>query len=360
MPTKSVAIIGGGFGGCTLASELESKMAVTLIEPREAFVHAPAMIRALVDPNLLDASLIPNDRFLKSGRKVKDKAVAVDGDGVQLASGATERADYIVVATGSSNGGVFKPDGHDLAAFRQKQASLHNQIMAADRIVIVGAGAVGIELAGEIASALPSKTIVLISAHLQLLPTYPKRLGALLHKKLKRMGVEVLLGARATDLNSATEPSTGQLTLADGRVLKADLIIPAIGARPNGALLEPLPGVRQGKDGRIMVDGYLRPSSHPNVFACGDVINAGDAATIVSVSNQAPWLAKALNALASGKALSKIKPYAPWTRAPMLVPLGPDSGASYLMVATLGDWVTRKMKGGDLFVPKYRALLNQP
>jgi len=71
-------------------------------------------------------------------------------------------------------------------------------------------------------------------------------------------------------------------------------------------------------------------------------------------------LEKTLKAVASGKALNSIKPYAPWgEKAPILIPLGPERGNAFMMIATLGDWVTSKMKGQDLFISKYRKLLGQ-
>lgn len=113
-------------------------------------------------------------------------------------------------------------------------------------------------------------------------------------------------------------------------------------------------------DGRIKVDGYLRPSSLPNVFAAGDIAAAGDAMTIVGISRQKPWLEKTLKSLASGKPIEDLKPYVPWgDKTPILVPLGPERGSAFLMIATLGDRVTRMMKGRDLFISKYRKLLGQ-
>ncbi|MEM6891858.1 MAG: N-acyl homoserine lactone synthase, partial [Pseudomonadota bacterium] len=97
--------------------------------------------------------------------------------------------------------------------------------------------------------------------------------------------------------------------------------------------------------------------SLPNVFAAGDAVDAGDAMTIVAISRQHPWLAKTLKALAQGKELRSQRQYTPWDKAPCLVPLGPERGNSFLGFATFGDWVTRKMKGRDLFIPKYRKLL---
>jgi len=53
-----------------------------------------------------------------------------------------------------------------------------------------------------------------------------------------------------------------------------------------------------------------------------------------------------------------MKPYAPWgSKAPIIVPLGPKRGNSFLGFMSVGDLLTRKLKGEDLFVRKYRKLL---
>jgi NADH dehydrogenase FAD-containing subunit len=174
------------------------------------------------------------------------------------------------------------------------------------------------------------------------------------------MGVEVMLGAQAESLPGKDAPEGGSVTLSSGHVLKADLIIPTVGSRARTSLADTLPGFERAADGRVKVDGVLRPSSLPNVFAAGDMIAVGDAMTIVAISRQKPWLEKTLKARASGKALDTMKPYAPWgEKAPILIPLGPERGNAFMMIATLGDWVTSKMKGRDLFISKYRKLLNQ-
>ena len=107
MAQKRLAIVGGGYIGIELTKGLDATMDVTLVEPRDHFVHAPAMIRSLVDPALHDTALIPYDRLLKKGTLVKDSATAITGDGVTLASGGSVAADYIVMATGASIGGGF-------------------------------------------------------------------------------------------------------------------------------------------------------------------------------------------------------------------------------------------------------------
>lgn len=135
--------------------------------------------------------------------------------------------------------------------------------------------------------------------------------------------------------------------------------MPTVGSRLNVGLADTLPDVKRGADKRLIVDQWMRPSSLPNVFAAGDAADNGDLMTIVAILCQLPWLVKLLKAAASGKPVESQSPYKPWGKAPILVPLGPKRGSAFLMIATLGDWVTSMMKGRDLFIAKYRKLLGQ-
>ncbi|MEO0543253.1 MAG: NAD(P)/FAD-dependent oxidoreductase [Pseudomonadota bacterium] len=357
--TARVVIVGGGNAGVELAKALEGHMKVSLIERADAFTHAPAMIRAMVDPRLLDQALIPYHKALSTGAIVKGEATKVDSSGVTLSDGTKVAADYVVLATGSANLPAFKSQNGDIPGLRDANAAWHKALVDASSIAIIGAGAVGTELAGEIASAMPAKSVSLISSDDKLFPTFPQKLGTSLMKKLRAMNVDVVLGERATELPDWTAPSGGTVTLSSGRAINADLIVPTVGSKLNVGLADTLPDVKRGPDKRLIVDQWMRPSSLPNVFAAGDAADNGDLMTIVGISRQVPWLAKLLKAVAAGQSIESQSPYKPWGKAPILVPLGPKRGSSFLMIATLGDWVTSMMKGRDLFLSKYRKLLGQ-
>lgn len=356
---KRLAIVGGGYLGNDLAKALQAEMDVTLIERASHFTHAPAMIRAMIDPGLLDRALIPYDRLLDTGRVVRGEAVSVDGAGVTLADGQRVQADYIVLATGSTNLAPFRTASGNIEELRANNARWHRALSTAKTVLIIGAGAVGTELAGEIAHAMPEKKVTLVSSDGALFPGNPAKLGRSLHDKLTRMGVNVVLGARADTLPGRDAPEGGRVVLSNGEQIEADLVIPAVGSRALGGLAESLPGAKLDGSGRVQVDTWLRPCDLPNVFAAGDVAAAGDAMTIVAISRQKPWLEKTLKAVAGGKPVEQTKPYAPWGKAPIILPLGPERGNSFLMAFTAGDWITSKMKGKDLFLSKYRKLLGQ-
>ena len=352
MPKKKIVIVGGGYVGFEVAKGLDDHADVTLIEQREAFVQVPATIRALLEPALLDQVIVPYDRLLKAGVVVQGRAIAISETAVTLDTGATYPADFVVIATGSSYTTPFKPAGDSIADFRKAHADVSAQVDKAQSIVIVGAGPVGTELAGEIAVARPEKSITLISADQTLFPMYPAKLGAQLEHKLEELGVSVILGRRAKDLLHTDRPYAGSVTLDDGRVIDADLVFPVIGSKPQTSLVQTLPGVTLASGGRVKTDKWLRPSEYPNVFVAGDVAAVGDGMTIVATSRQNPWLIKTLKRVVGGSSVESGKPYTPWKKAPILLPLGPNIGNSWLF-ATVGSRITRMMKGKDLFIPKY-------
>lgn len=360
---KRIAIVGGGFLGAELARGLEAHAHVTLIEQNSHFVHAPAMLRALVTPELLERALIPYDRLLQRGQLVQARAQAVDGEGVTLNDGTRVEADYIVLATGSGNAMPFRPqsEGPDaIDQLRADNARVHQQLVAAQRIVIVGAGAVGTELAGEIAHHMPEKSVTLVSAHSKLFPSYAASLGRSLTRKLRTAGVEVILGARAEELADDRVPHAGKMTLTNGRVLEADLIFPTIGGAARSALVDSLPGIAMGQSNRVKTDPWLRPSRLTNIFAAGDLAECGDAMTVVATTRQLPWLIKTLRQVCAGKQVEDLRPYSPWGKPPILVPLGPKRGNSFLVAATVGDMATAQIKGRDLFLSKFNKAFGQP
>ena len=354
---KRVIIVGGGYAGTALARALDSALDVVLVEPREAFMHNVAAIRALVEPGLVDRIILPYGRLLTRGRIVRDRVTAVSEGGVTLASGGSLAGDYVVLATGSTYAQPFKPATDAMDDFRAASSAAHAAIRSAGSVAIVGAGAVGVELAGEIAAAQPGKRIILISATPALFPDFAPGLGARLAADLKAMGVSLKMGVKAEGLADVGQSLAGPLRLDTGETLAADLVIPALGARPATTVLAGHPGARFDRIGRVTVDGWMRPAGLKSVFALGDMVAIGDLMTVVAASRQAPWLARTLKGLAAGQRIEALPLYAPWPAPPILVPLGARRGASVLPVTksglVVGPFLTGAIKGKALFIPRY-------
>ncbi len=350
---KKIVIVGGGYVGFEVAQGLDAHADVTLIEQREAFVQPPAAIRALVDQTLLNDIILPYDKLLSQGKVVRARVASIQPESVTLADGTIVAADYIIVATGSSYAAPFKPAGETVESFIRASNETSKMLAAAKSVVIVGAGAVGTELAGEIATAQPDKHITLIATDDGLFPSYGTKMGASLIAKLKAKGVNVVLGQRVENLQQSDTPYSGSVTLTDGTHIDGDLIFPVIGSRARTELLTDLPGVEPGTQGRVKTDDWMRPSAYANLFVAGDIADVGDAMTIVATSRQNPWLIKTLKNLLAGKSIETLKPYTPWKKAPILVPLGPKQGNSWIFMV-LGNFITSAVKGKKIFIPKYK------
>src|SRR3984893_11100865 len=157
-----VVVVGGGYGGITVAKALDDTTDVVLVEPKDAFMHNIAALRALVDPSWLPRIFLPYAGLLTNGRVVRDRAVVVDPHRVLTASGGEISADYVVLATGSRYPFPAKTDLVDTHHAQQQVRQAHRALAQADRVLLVGAGPVGIELAGEIRHVWPEKSIVLL------------------------------------------------------------------------------------------------------------------------------------------------------------------------------------------------------
>ena len=162
-----VVVLGGGYAGVQVARPLDDLADVVLVEPKDHFVHNVAALRALVDPSWLERIYLPYTALLGAGRVIRDRVVKADTDRVVLASGAELFPDYLVLATGSGYPFPAKPDLADpdltsTEAAHAKVRNTHAALAGADRVLLLGAGPVGIELAGEIKAVWPGAQVTLI------------------------------------------------------------------------------------------------------------------------------------------------------------------------------------------------------
>src|SRR5690554_2621541 len=96
-----VVVVGGGYGGAAVARELDRDVDVVLVEPKDAFVHATASLRAVVDPAWQERVFYPYDGLLERGRVVQDWARLVSPGRVRLSATEEVEADVVVLATGT-------------------------------------------------------------------------------------------------------------------------------------------------------------------------------------------------------------------------------------------------------------------
>lgn len=114
--TATVTVIGGGYAGITVAKPLDDVADVTLVEPRDTFVHNVAVLRAVTDPVWVERLFIPYEGLLARGRIRHDRAARMFGSAVELGSGDRVRSDFVMLATGSRGGVSYAPEAGVLGA----------------------------------------------------------------------------------------------------------------------------------------------------------------------------------------------------------------------------------------------------
>ncbi|HEV7679904.1 MAG TPA: FAD-dependent oxidoreductase [Candidatus Dormibacteraeota bacterium] len=353
----TVVVVGGGYGGIAVASALDATSDVVLVEPRDAFMHNIAALRALVDPSWVQRIFFSYAGLLKNGRVVRDRAVSVDPHRVVTASGEEIAADYVVLATGSRYPFPAKSDLLDSARTQQQVARVHSALSGADRVLLLGAGPVGIELAGEIRNTWPDKSIVLLDVADQVLvgPFNPE-LKAELRRQLAEFRVDVVLGSPLLQ-PPPTEPGelgTFTVTTKAGTDVTADIWFRCYGVVPNSDYLGDALKPARRADGFIEVGPTLQVSGQPSVFVVGDISTA-DAKLAGAARRQADVIIANINALAGGR--SDLTEYQR-VGAVIAVPIGPTGGAGQLPGSddVVGRETISDLKGRDLMVDHFAQL----
>ena len=181
----------------------------------------------------------------------------------------TIQADNIVLATGS------RPI--EIPGFKFDDRLIVDSTGALDfaavpeRLLVIGGGYIGIEI-GTLYAKLGSKVTV-VEALPAILPGTDPELGQMVARKLKKLGVEVMTGAKAKSWTEAGGRAAVTLGLDNGGrdvTLEADKVLVAVGRRPNseGLGLAEV-GVKIDK-GFVLVDKTLR-TNVPGIYAIGDV-----------------------------------------------------------------------------------------
>ncbi len=139
------------------------------------------------------------------------------------------------------------------------------------RLVVIGAGAVGLEL-GTVYAKLGSEVIILEGSE-KLLPMIDSQMVPVMEQALKRQGIKLVLNARV--LNISRNEAHAEVRYSAAGVeesLSADKVLVAIGRRPNtsGIGLEQA-GVKIDERGFVEVDRRMM-TSVPRIFAVGDIV----------------------------------------------------------------------------------------
>ncbi|HEY5031404.1 MAG TPA: FAD-dependent oxidoreductase [Actinomycetes bacterium] len=194
---------------------------------------------------------------------------------VALSDGSTLGYDKLLLATGSSPRRLdvtgAELDGVLYLRTIDDSERLRSSITADTRVVVVGAGWIGLETAAA-ARGAGAQVTVLEAAALPLLRVLGDEVAPVFAALHRAHGVDLRLGVGVDHLRPSDPDGAqvGAVVLSDGSDVPADIVVVGVGVTPNVQLAE---AAGLTVDNGIVVDEHLR-SSDPDVYAAGDVANA--------------------------------------------------------------------------------------
>ena len=311
-----IVIVGGGAGGLELATKLgdslgkKKKAEITLIDCTKTHVWKPLLheiAAGSMNPDKHELEYMAQahwhhfrfrlGRMDRLNRHKKEVSIApyIDEDGKEIIPRRSFQYDTLIISVGSTTNdfGIKGAAEHSIALDTQEQAEvfhqkLHHAILKAQtqkkaiqpgqlEVVIVGAGATGVELAAELHKATREMTaygidrvnpdrdikISIIEASPRLLPALPKKLSHSVELELRKLRVHLYMGERVISV------SAKGVTTHTKRFVPSALVVWAAGVKAPD-FLKKIDGLETNSINQLLVHTTLQTTRDDSIFAFGD------------------------------------------------------------------------------------------
>ncbi|KAJ1777185.1 hypothetical protein GGF47_001408 [Coemansia sp. RSA 2524] len=375
--TFHVVILGGAFAGIRAAQDLENLMlphmvTITVIERRDRYFYNLGGLRSMAKRELIDIVWLPYDNIFRysHNRVMQGEVAAVYPNSVILKDGRKLDFDSLLVATGSIYPGPCKIDEVSYKLGMAEQHRYFDMVKLADSILIIGGGPTGVGLAAEIATQYPSKTILLAHSGSRLMSTEhnSETMSRKAHKKLKSLGVKILLNERVIIPENEPVNKTLQsrwLRTSKDRSVFSNLQFLCNGITFDTSFMDTLDPVFRHKivdvrsrQIRVQPTMQINHPELPWIFAAGDVCNTAGEKQAYRADSQGAHVARCMGRMAHAWAQGTSRwfdvPLKQWHDPAqfMAVAMGPNAGVTDTPWIVLGDLPTRIMKSRELFLAR--------
>ena len=305
---NQVVILGGGFGGLVAAQTLKhADVEITLLDKRNFHLFQPLLYQVAtgsLSPAEIAAPLRGILRHQKNVEVLLGEAMDIDpaAKRVILCDGGVFPYDTLIIATGSQTSyygkDEWRANAPSLKSVEEALAMRHKMLYAFERaeraesdeearawlnFVIVGAGATGLELAGALAEIAhhtlkhdfrriqPREArIILMEGGPRVLPNYPEDLSQKAVEQLKKLNVEVMLGAFVIDIEH-DEIHYKHGDVVDSIPARTVFWAGGVTTTPFASKVAERLNAETDRTGRFKVNPDLTIPNHPEIFVVGDL-----------------------------------------------------------------------------------------
>ncbi|MFG1795679.1 NAD(P)/FAD-dependent oxidoreductase [Nocardia sp. NPDC049149] len=301
--TAGVVIVGSGFGGLSAAKQLaKSGIEYVLISSTPEHLFQPLLYQVATGVLASEEIAPPIASILRRHREADvrlGKVVAIDPAKAIVTyehDGEQRRIRYgsLIAATGASQSYFGRDDFaektfslktiDDAKLLRAQIQRVFAEAKDADEetkrrllsFVVVGAGATGVEVAGQLKELAKryyhqEVSVTLVEGAGEVLPPFGGGLSEYAKKSLTRTGVEVLLGTFVTDIEA------GKVTVKDKSGIEsgiaAETVVWSAGVQAGGfaKILAEATGVETDRAGRLLINPDLTVGGYADIYAIGDM-----------------------------------------------------------------------------------------
>ena len=273
-PKTRILILGAGFAGTYTFIYLKKyfhknpEIELCLADKNDYFLFTPLLHEVATGGQTAANIAEPFRQImpgLKNFRQAEIKKINLRKSFVET-SGGQINYDYLVMALGSTTNFFNTPGATEncltLKSLPDAIAIKNRLKKSTSNFVVIGGGATGVELAGELADFRGVK-ITLIQAARELLPQFSAPIRGLALRALQKKGVIVRLNAKVIRVGKNNVELEGNETLA------TDTTIWVGGITPVNVNIKPLP--LKEPNGRFVVNEFWQLPNYQNVFALGDM-----------------------------------------------------------------------------------------
>ena len=349
-----VLIIGGGFAGVATAQKLAKQgMNITLVDRKDYFEVTFAVLRNVTAPKAQGNRSRKLYRDFVEGF-VQGSIESMNGKEAKLANGDVIRFKQAVIASGSRYPSLPLAKSNsqfDYAGRNQEMLAEHATLAAAKSVLVIGGGAVGVEFAGEIASAFPDKDITLSHSGDVLLGGMKPKAQQKALEQLTAKGVKVKFNRRFA-VNEGRDGDVYSCSKSK-ETIQVDKVYTCVGMVPNTEFLQAELANALDAKGLIQVNEFMQVKGYDNLYALGDCAALDNNKHGYLASVQGGMLADAILKKAKGK---KVKAYKTPPLA-IVTPTGTDTGVAQMPFGVFTAKFLVNLKQKDLGISNIYKML---
>ncbi|KAF7247324.1 Apoptosis-inducing factor 2 [Varanus komodoensis] len=357
-----VVIVGGGFGGIEAALQLQRcGIPFVLVDMRDAFHHNVAALRASVQSGFAKKTFISFAvTFKDSFRQGKVVGIDLKKQCILLNDNEELFFSHLILATGSD--GPFPGKFNeiiDMQSAIQTYEDMVKEVEKAPRIVIVGGGSAGVEMAAEVKTKYPDKEVTLIHSRIaladaEILP----RVRQEVKETLLQEGVHLVLGQKVANLHSLTlHQFKANMTVETdkGTEIVTDMVILCTGINVNSSAYSSAFSDKLASNGALKVNEHLQIEGYDNIYAIGDCADVKEPKMAYHAGLHADVAAtNIVNSLTN----KPLKIYRPGSLT-FLLSMGRNDGVGQISGYYVGHLLVTLVKSKDLFVSKSWRKMHQ-